>query len=73
MIIDLAKTIMYVRPGWTDMRKAINGLSMIVQEDMGQDPFTSQSVSVLQPMQEDSESPVLGPERILPVAETAGA
>jgi transposase len=29
----------YIRPGRTDMRKAINGLSMIVQENMNRDPF----------------------------------
>ena len=33
-------TQIFLRPGPTDMRKAINGLSMIVQEDMNLDPFT---------------------------------
>jgi len=29
----------YVAVGATDLRKAINGLSILVQEQMGQDPF----------------------------------
>ena len=40
MIIDLSKVRIFVRPGSTDMRKAVNGLSLIVQEEMGQDPFS---------------------------------
>lgn len=30
----------YLRPGVTDMRKAINGLSVIVENDMKLDPMT---------------------------------
>jgi len=40
MFIDLAKVQIYVRPGWTDMRKAINGLSIIAQQEMERDPFS---------------------------------
>jgi len=29
----------FIRPGMTDMRKAINGLSMLVQEEIGHNPF----------------------------------
>jgi hypothetical protein len=29
----------FIRPGFTDMRKAINGLSVKVQEEMKVDPF----------------------------------
>ena len=39
MIIDLTKVRIYVRPGTTDLRKAVNGLSAIVQEEMKEDPF----------------------------------
>ena len=39
MILDLSKVRIYLRPGTTDMRKAVNGLSAIVQEDMSLDPF----------------------------------
>ena len=40
MITDLTKVRIYVRPGTTDLRKAVNGLSIIVQETMKQDPFS---------------------------------
>jgi len=39
MIIDLTQVKIYLRPGKTDMRKAINGLTVIVQEVMKHDPF----------------------------------
>ena len=39
MIVDLEKVDMYVKPGKTDMRKQINGLSVIVQQEMKLDPF----------------------------------
>ena len=40
MILDLNKARIFVRPGITDLRKAVNGLSSIVQEGMEQDPFS---------------------------------
>ena len=40
MIIDLEKVDIYVKPGETDMRKQINGLSIIVQEELELDPFS---------------------------------
>ena len=40
MIFDLSKTKIFLRPGHTDLRKAVNGLSAIVQEAMKQDPFS---------------------------------
>jgi transposase len=39
MIFDFSKVRIFVRPGVTDMRKAVNGLTSIVQEDMTSDPF----------------------------------
>jgi len=36
---DLSRVAVYVRPGVTDMRKAINGLSIIVAEQMDSDPL----------------------------------
>ena len=39
MIIDFEKVAIYVKPGRTDMRKQINGLSVIVQEELKMDPF----------------------------------
>ena len=40
MIIDLSRVKIFLRPGATDLRKAVNGLSVIVQEGMRQDPFS---------------------------------
>ena len=40
MIIDYSKVRIYIRPGATDLRKAVNGLSAIVQEEMKKDPFS---------------------------------
>ena len=40
MILDITKARIFLRPGTTDLRKAVNGLSMIVQETIKQDPFS---------------------------------
>jgi transposase len=40
MVIDLSRVKIFLRPGHTDMRKAVNGLTVIVQEDMSHDPFS---------------------------------
>jgi transposase len=40
MVVDLSKVKIYMRPGSTDMRKAVNGLSVVVQEEMLHDPFS---------------------------------
>jgi len=40
MIIDLTQVKIFLRPGRTDMRKAINGLTVIVQEAMKHDPLS---------------------------------
>jgi len=40
MILDLERIKIFIRPGQTDLRKAVNGLSVIVQETMKQDPFS---------------------------------
>jgi len=40
MILDLSKVRIFLRPGTTDLRKAVNGLTAIVEEDMKQDPFS---------------------------------
>jgi len=39
MTIDLSKARIFLHPETTDMRKAVNGLTAIVQENMRQDPF----------------------------------
>jgi transposase len=40
MVIDINKARIYLRPGYTDMRKAVNGLTAIIQEDMSHNPFS---------------------------------
>jgi transposase len=40
MTIDFETARIYVRPGATDMRKQINGLAIIVEAEMGQEPFS---------------------------------
>jgi len=40
MILDISKTRIFIRPGYTDLRKASNGLTVIIQEEMKEDPFS---------------------------------
>ena len=40
MIIDLNKARIFIRPGHTDMRKAVNGLTCIVEQQMGGEVFS---------------------------------
>ena len=40
MILDLSTIRIFLRPGTTDLRKAANGLAIIVQEEIQQDPFS---------------------------------
>ena len=40
MTADLSKARIFVRPGYTDLRKAVNGLAAIVEGNMSGDPFS---------------------------------
>ncbi|WP_319562327.1 IS66 family insertion sequence element accessory protein TnpB [Marispirochaeta sp.] len=40
MLLDLSTIEIYVRPGHTDMHKAINGLTVMVQDYMYQNPLS---------------------------------
>jgi transposase len=40
MTLDLSSVRIFIRPGYTDLRKAVNGLTVLVQENMKQDPFS---------------------------------
>ena len=40
MLIDLKEFRFFIRPGVTDLRKAINGLTVLVQNEMKNDPFS---------------------------------
>jgi len=39
MIVNLSEIKIFIRPGYTDLRKASNGLTIIIQEEMKQNPF----------------------------------
>jgi transposase len=40
MTLDLSTARIYIRPGYTDLRKAANGLTALIQEQMKGDPFS---------------------------------
>jgi len=40
MIIDWSRVNIYLYPGATDMRKQINGLALLVEEELRGDPFS---------------------------------
>ena len=40
MTVDLSTARIFVRPGATDLRKAVNGLTVLIQEQMGGEPFS---------------------------------
>ena len=40
MTIDLSKVRIFLRPGYTDLRKAVNGLAMIIEQEMTGEPFS---------------------------------
>jgi transposase len=40
MTVDLSRVRIFIRPGGTDMRKGVNGLTVLVQEGMKADPFS---------------------------------
>ncbi|MCL2880100.1 MAG: IS66 family insertion sequence element accessory protein TnpB [Treponema sp.] len=40
MKIDLSTTRIYLRPGYTDLRKAVNGLTGIIEGQMKGEPFS---------------------------------
>ena len=40
MNIDLTKARIFIRPGTTDLRKAVNGLSIIIEQQMSGEVFS---------------------------------
>jgi transposase len=40
MTIDYSKARIFIRPGYTDLRKAVNGLSVLVEQQMSGEPFS---------------------------------
>jgi len=40
MTIDINKVRIFIRPGHTDLRKAANGLAVMVEQEMSGEPFS---------------------------------
>ena len=40
MTIDLNRVRIFIRPGYTDLRKAVNGLAVLVEQEMKGEPFS---------------------------------
>jgi transposase len=40
MTIDISKGRIFIRPGYTDLRKAVNGLAVMVEQQMTGEPFS---------------------------------
>ena len=40
MVFDFSQMNVFIRPGATDLRKAVNGLALLVAEDMNQNIFS---------------------------------
>jgi transposase len=40
MILDVSKARIFIRPGYTDLRKAVNGLAGIIEHHMAGEPFS---------------------------------
>ncbi|MDR1301620.1 MAG: IS66 family insertion sequence element accessory protein TnpB [Treponema sp.] len=40
MTVDLSRVKIYIRPGYTDLRKGVNGLTAVIQEEMELNPLS---------------------------------
>jgi transposase len=40
MIIDLSTVKIFIRPGYTDLRKTANGLAVLIEQQIGGEPFS---------------------------------
>jgi transposase len=40
MTLDITRVRIFIRLGYTDLRKAVNGLSLLVGQEMGGEPFS---------------------------------
>jgi transposase len=40
MTLDISLVRIFIRPGYTDLRKAANGLSLLIEQDMEGEPFS---------------------------------
>ena len=63
----------HVALGITDMRKGLDGLAMLVQGVLKQDPYSGVAVPVPRPQGRPAEDLVVGRRRAVPVHQGAGA
>jgi len=70
----MERATVYLALGATDMRKSINGLSLLVEEQFALDLFTGnrQPVRLLQPETGYGQNPVLEQQRLLHLVEAVG-
>jgi transposase len=40
MTLDITRVRIFIRPGYTDLRKAVNGLSPLIEQEMEGEPFS---------------------------------
>jgi transposase len=40
MLFDLSNARVFIKPGFTDLRKAVNGLTIMIQDEMELDPLS---------------------------------
>jgi len=40
MTFDMSNARIFLRPGYTDLRKAVNGLAVIIEQQMSGEPFS---------------------------------
>jgi hypothetical protein len=65
MTADVSRVKIYIRPGYTDLRKEVNGLTVIIRKDNGIKSLKRQCFSVLQPEQESIKGGMVGQDGIL--------
>ena len=67
MMIVPAGVKVHLALGYTDMRKGLDGLATLVQEHLKKDPFSGHLFCLPRQECEQTENPVLGRQRTLPV------
>jgi transposase len=40
MTLDISRVRIFIKPGYTDLRKAVNGLSVLIEQEMEREPFS---------------------------------
>ena len=72
MIKDFSQIKIFIRPGVTDMRKAINGLAVEVQDEMSLDPFCGSLFMFCNKQRRILRGSLLGSDRVLSLAKAFG-